>query len=273
MNKEHEQKNETKQHAKPDTFVVDGNGDWLVAKGYNHPDQLIDHDANLDQPEAFFGIFAAYNQHNIASGTKWDTWPSWELCLTEMDIGLHFLMPEIDTHKDWVQREHWLALAQTIHENPAISMEGYTITIEGQHGHTFGFDFSVELEAWGAPGTYANHKAEMVAFGKKPKAWMWAVPSWSFTGTVSHSLGPYWTCPDYIPEYGGESTIHTPDDYFCIDGVNETFPSNLLSLIHLCFEDHHIWVMQYKDALATAEYIAKVEREWPGGRPEDYEYQ
>ena len=273
MNNEHEQNDEKKHHAKPDTFVVGREGEWFVANGYTHPDELIDHDANLDEPAAFFGIFAAYNQHNIAGGTRWDTWPSWELCLTEMDIGLHFLMPEIDTYEDWVQREHWLALAETVHDHPSISMDGYTITIQGQHGHTFGFDFSVELEVWGAPGTYAEHKADMVAFAKKPKAWMWAVPSWSYTGTVSQSLGPYWTCPDYIPEYGGESTIYTPDDYFCIDGVNETFPSNLLSLIHLCIEDHHIWVMQYKEALATAEYTERMEREWPGGRPEDYEYQ
>ena len=62
-----------------------------------------------------------------------------------------------------------------------------------------------------------------------------------------------------------ESTIYTPDDSFCIDGVNETFPSNILSLIHLCIEDHHIWVMQYKEALAKAEY----KREWRGnGRVE-----
>ena len=147
MNNEHEKKNETKHHAKPDTFVIGREGEWFVANGYTHPDELIDHDANLNEAAAFFGIFAAYNQHNMAGGTRWDTWPSWELCLTEMDIGLHFLMTDIDTHNDWVQREHWLALAEMIHEHPSISMDGHTITIQGQHGHTFGFDFSVELEA------------------------------------------------------------------------------------------------------------------------------
>ena len=273
MKKEHENKNEKRTHAKPNTFVVEGDGDWFVANGYEHPDNIIDHDANLDEPEAFFGIFTAYNQHNIANEAKWDTWPSWELCLTSMESGLHFLMGELDTYEDWVNREHWLALAQTIHNHPSITMDGYTITVQGQHGHTFAFDFGLEVEAWGCPGTYAKHRADMEAFAKKPKAWMWAVPLWSFSDHVQHSLGPYWTCPDYIPEYGGESTIYTPDDSFCIDGVNETFPSNILSLIHLCIEDHHIWVMQYKDALATAEYNEKVEREWPGGRPEDYEYQ
>ena len=47
--------------------------------------------------------------------------------------------------------------------------------------------------------------------------------------------------------------------------MSETFPSNILSLIHLCIEDHHIWVMQYKEALAKAEYNESGEN----GRVED----
>ena len=196
----------------------------MVANGYKHPDQLIDHDANLTKPEAFFGIFAAYNQHNIANKTKWDTWPSWELCLTEMDIGLHFFMPEIDTHKDWVQREHWLALAQTIHKNPSISMEGYTITIEGQNGHTFAFDFCLEIErgcAWDVRQSQSRNERRCI----KPNGVEVGGACLVLLRVRSaHSLGPYWTCPDYIPEYGGESTIHTPDDYFCIDRLRGPFP-------------------------------------------------
>ena len=103
MNKKHDPTKQTYDHTKPNTFVVEKDGNWFLANGYQHPDELIDHDANLDEPAAFFGIFAAYNQHNIANKKRWNTWPSWELCLTEMDIGLHFLMPEIDTHDDWVQ--------------------------------------------------------------------------------------------------------------------------------------------------------------------------
>ena len=37
MNNEHEPKNGTTNHAKPDTFVVDGNGEWLVASGHEPP--------------------------------------------------------------------------------------------------------------------------------------------------------------------------------------------------------------------------------------------
>ena len=69
-----------------------------MANGYTHPDELIDHDGNLDEPAAFVGIFAAYNQHNIAGGTRWDM-AQLGMKLTEMDIGLHFLMPEIDTRR------------------------------------------------------------------------------------------------------------------------------------------------------------------------------
>ena len=61
-----------------------------------------------------------------------------------MDIGF-ILMPEIDTHDDW-GKDHWLALAQTVHDHPSISMEGYTITVQGQNGHEFAFDFCLNIE-------------------------------------------------------------------------------------------------------------------------------
>ena len=90
MNKEHENINKKRTHAKPNTFVVEGDGDWFVANGYEHPDNLIDHDANLDEPEAFFGIFADYNQHNIANEAKWDTWPSWSFALPQWSLAFTF---------------------------------------------------------------------------------------------------------------------------------------------------------------------------------------
>ena len=34
-------------------------------------------------------------------------------------------------------------MIELIHENDSISFDGYTITIEGQHGHTFSFDVSI----------------------------------------------------------------------------------------------------------------------------------
>ena len=274
MNKENKQTSEKRTHAKPSTFVVEGDGDWFIQNGYEHPNDIIDHDANLDDAEAFFGIFAAYNQHNIANGTKWDTWPSWELCLTSMDIGLHFLMPKIDTHEDWVQREHWLALAQIVHIHPSVSMDGYTLTIQGQNGHVFAFDFCLEIEKWGAPGTFAEHKAKRMAAAKKPKSWMWAPPAYLYSNNVAHSLGEYWSCPDYVSKYGGESTLYTHDNFFCIDHLEGSFASSALSLIQLCLEDNHIWIMQYEEALNMQAYVEEMEREWPGGRPDqDWEYQ
>ena len=104
-------------------------------------------------------------------------------------------------------------------------------------------------------------------------AWKWAPPAYLYANNVAHSLGEYWTCPDHIPEYGGETTAYTHDHFFCIDHLAGTFPSNVLSLIHLCIEDHHIWVMQYEEAQNMQAYVEEMEREWPGGRPEDFEYQ
>ena len=123
MNNEHEQNNEKKHHAKPDTFVIGREGEWFVANGYTHPDELIDHDGNLDEPAAFFGIFAAYNQHNIAGGTRWDTWPSWELCLTEMDIGLHFLMPR-NRHARRLGAKRALACLSRDGSRPSVHFHG-----------------------------------------------------------------------------------------------------------------------------------------------------
>ena len=274
MKKKNTNTTEKRTHAKPSTFVEEGDGDWFIQNGYEHPNDIIDHDANLDDAEAFFGIFAAYNQHNIANGTKWNTWPSWELCLTSMDIGLPFFDPKIDTHEDWVQREHWLALAQTVHNHPSVSMDDYTITVQGQNGNTFAFDFCLEIEKWGAPSTFAEYKSKKEAAAKKPRAWMWAPPAYPHSNQVAHSLGEYWSCPDYVSKYGGESTLYTHDNFFCIDYLEGSFASSALSLIQLCLEDNHIWIMQYEEALNMQAYVEEMEREWPGGRPDqDWEYQ
>ena len=248
------------------------NAAWFLNQGYLSPEEMIDYDDNLDHIESFIQIFAAYNQHNTASGAAWDTWPDWELCLTSLDSDLHFVDPGRDPPETVAQREHWLAVTQLIHEHEGVSYEGYTITIQGKHGHTFAFDFCLEIEAWGAPGTYAEYKARLEANAKKPKAWMWRREGYAFEDQIGHSLGPWWYCPDYIPVYGGKRTIHTPDSSFCVWGKGDTFPSSLLSAIHLCIDDFHIWQIQYKEAESTAEYIQKIEQEYPSGRPEDYYY-
>ena len=125
------------------------NAAWFVDNGYKDPEELIDHNGALDETGAFVQIFAAYNQHNVAEGAKWDTWPDWELCLTSMDSDLHFVDLDRDPPERMAQREHWLAAMQIIHDHEAVSCEGYTITIQGKHGHTFAFDFALDLEVWG----------------------------------------------------------------------------------------------------------------------------
>jgi hypothetical protein len=160
------------------------NAAWFLNQGYLSPEEMIDYDDNLDHIESFIQIFAAYNQHNTASGAAWDTWPDWELCLTSMDSDLHFVDPGRDPPETVAQREHWLAVTQLIHEHEAVSYEGYTITIQGKHGHTFAFDFCLEIEAWGAPGTYAEYKARLEANAKKPKAWMWRREGYAFEDVV-----------------------------------------------------------------------------------------
>ena len=248
------------------------NAAWFLKQGYLSPEEMIDHDDNLDHIESFIQIFAAYNQHNIASGAAWDTWPDWELCLTTMDADLHFEDPKRDPPETIALRQHWLAAMQFIHDHEAVSYEGYTITIQGKHGHTFAFDFCLEIEAWGAPGTYADYKARIEANAKKPKAWMWRRESYVFEGHIGHSLGPWWVCPEYVPKYGGMNTNYTPDSSFCFSGDEGTFPPNLLCAIQLCIDDLHIWEIQYKEAEGTAAYYDEILKEYPSGRPEDHHY-
>ncbi len=74
--------------------------------GFTHPDDMIDHNGNLELAEAFLNIFVAYNQQNIAEGKAWDRWPEWELCLTSMNDDLHFVDKENDSPEILAEREH-----------------------------------------------------------------------------------------------------------------------------------------------------------------------
>jgi hypothetical protein len=47
----------------------------------------------------------------------------------------------------------------------------------------------------------------------------------------------------------------------------------MMSLIHLCIDDSEIWKIQFREDQGKREYIERMEKEWPGGRPEDYYYQ
>ena len=248
------------------------NTEWFEKNGFQAPEDLIDYDMDLDKPKQFFDIFAAYNQHNIADNKAWDKWPEWELCLTSMKDSLHF--EDLDNDKPSViaERQHWLALAQLIYENNQISIDDYTISIDGKNGNKFAFDFCLEIGCWGTPGTFAEHKSRMESNKGKQNSKVWRRQLYVFTDQIGHSLGPWWVCPEYIPIHGGKRTIHTPDSSFCVTGTGETFPLAMLSAIHLCIDDYQIWIIQYEEAESTAEYIQRIEREYPSGRPEDYYY-
>ena len=248
------------------------NSEWFENNGYKKPEDLIDYDSDLDKPKNFFGIFAAYNQHNIAENKAWDKWPEWEFCLTSMNDTLHFEELENDKLQVIAEREHWLALAQFIYENDEISIDDYTISINGRNGNKFAFDFCLEINCWGTPGTFAEHKSWMESSKGKINPNVRKRNLYGFEHQIGHSLGPWWTCPEYIPSYGGKSTIHTPDSSFCVTAAGETFPLCMLSAINLCIDDFQIWIIQYKEAESTAEYIQRIEREYPSGRPEDYYY-
>ena len=72
-----------------------------------------------------------------------------------------------------------------------------------------------------------------------------------------------------VPRHGGKMTHYT---HFCFHGsAYESFPEALMILINLCIDDE-IWSIQYQDRKNSA-HVAWMEENWPGGRPEDFEYQ
>ena len=182
-------------------------------------------------------------------------------------------MPEIDTHDDWVQREHWFALAETVHDHLSIAMEGYTITVQGQNGHEFAFDFCLDIEKWGAPGTFAGVRSEEEGRCLKADGLEVGAARLPVRQQCRSLIGRVLDLPRPHSRVRGRDHGLHPRPLLCIDHLAGTFPSNVLSLIHLCIEDHHIWVMQYEEAQNMQAYVEEMEREWPGGRPEDFEYQ
>jgi len=241
-------------------------------KGIIPPEEMIDHNnSNFLQIENVMTIFVAYNQKHIQHGTIWDTWPDWELCLTDMSFDVA-IEGEDDSDNIKILRQHWLAVMQFIHDNQNISIDGYTVTIQGLYGNTFSFDISFNPEDWTAPGQIAKNIEEIEAkigrrFIQRP------IPR-QLPNIVEHSLGSMWICPSHVPQFGGKQTYYT-ESMFCMSIANgETFPSALLSLLCLCIDDTRIWSIAFLEDSQAMERVQRMEENWPGGIPDqDWEYQ
>jgi hypothetical protein len=223
-------------------------------------------------------IFYAYNQKNQDEKKRWSVWPEWELCLTSMKESIHF-EDEKDSNDVRVTREHWLSFFELIYNHESITYDGYTLAIKGNHGTTFSFDISLEEDCWANPGSmndYAKKKDEwkkMKEIDSRHK-WKYHFSQIGFKDVVQHSLGSFWICPKHVPNYGGMQSVHTADSWYCFHkSSDESLPLSMMSLIHLCIDDTEIWNIQIEEDQRTREYIEKMEKEWPFGRPEDYYYQ
>lgn len=261
------EKNTTKTKA-----ITTRHASWFVENGYADPGDLIDHDADLDETAAFFGLFAAYNQHNIAQGTPWDTWPDWELCLTSMPHELQFV--EDASEEALVKMGHWLETVQFIHESPHVSVDGYTLSVQGNHGTTFSFDLSLDLRCWTRPGDMAKHM-QMLKEGTRPREWMRLHGGnggvvYAGMHAVGHSLGSFWYVPDHVPYLGGRATNHTADEEFDLYPEHDSLGLAMLTLIHLCIEDTAIWLIPAEQDIYEHIRVAWWEENWPQGRPEDF---
>ena len=237
------------------------------------PEEMIEHNnTNFSQIENIMTIFVAYNQANIQQGTSWDNWPDWELCLTAMNPDVHF-EDEEDSDEIKAVREHWLAVMQFMYDSDAVAIDGYTIIVEGLHGHQFTFDMCLEYETWVSPRSLVRiyeklkEDSEKVSSpsSKRKRKEMRVYPRF----VIEHSLGEFWKCPEHVPIYGGKPTIFTHDNIVCIDKEeSNTFPLGMHALIQLCIDDTEIWKILFEQELEDIEYNKFMEREFPNGLPE-----
>jgi len=237
-----------------------------------HPEiAAIDHHANLEPAEQLMAIFSAYNHQNRADGTPWNVWPDWELVLTSMEDNLHFEDTDRDTPEIIAERQHWLNLMQFMHDSKAVSIDGYTIIIEGLHGHQFTFDMCLEYEYWVSPRSLVEHyqKTNENTTGALGPPWRRNTLLCFSRYEVEHSLEAFWQCPEHVPIYGGHPTRYTHDNRFCIDKEDsDIFPLAMYSLIQLCIDDTEIWRIQFKQDISDIGHHEFMEREFPSGRPE-----
>ena len=247
--------------------MVSPNDDEIIP-----PEDMIDHNnANFAQIESIMGIFVAYNQANIKQGTDWDTWPEWELCLTEMNGDLHF---EYDDDSDEIKvlRLHWLNVMQFIHDSENIQIDGYTITVQGQHGTDFDFDISFASERWIGPGEMDGYIQQVK--DKYGTRYVQKSVPYNSPSCVEHSLEALWVCPAHVPKYGGQQTYFTENWMYISEDLSESFPSALHSLLCLCIDDTKIWADACQRDVVALERAQWMEENWPGGIPDqDWEYQ
>ncbi len=235
-------------------------------------EDMIDYNnTNFGQIENVLTIFKAYNQANIEQDTPWSIWPEWELCLTAIDSDIWF---EDDDDSDLIEaiRSHWLSVMQHLHDSENISLNGHTIEILGQHGNTFSFDVSFDSECWIGPGELEDHVQEVQ--DKMGKRFIQRPIPFNTPNHINHSLGELWFCPSHVPEYGGKQTYFSTSTICITPTDGHTFPSALLTLLHLCLDDSEIWAIGY---LADAQILERAEwldENWPNGVPDqDLEYQ
>ena len=126
--------------------------------------------------------------------------------------------------------EHWLAVMQFIHDNQNISIDGYTVKIQGMYGNTFSFDISFEPEVWTAPGQVVKNIEEVKA--KSVEDLFKDQLLVELTHIIEHNLGSMWVCPSHVPQFGGKQTL-LYESMICMSMNGEMFPSALLSLLCL----------------------------------------
>jgi hypothetical protein len=177
-----------------------------------------------------------------------------------------------------VQQQQWLDAARFITENDRVSVEGNTVTVQGEHGTVFQFDVWHHGPFWTIPGQLddasINTGDDHSDFGAEEGVIQHVASLFpvSLKWRVGHSLAltqAGWTeVPTHVTEYAGSSIPST----ICVYPRDTPFPLAIRHAILSMIEDDGIWKESYESYQKNMEWIRVFDERWPMGRPEDWMY-
>jgi|TARA_B100000809_G_C14957230_1_gene466044 hypothetical protein len=243
----------------------------------------IDWDIDAETLEFDLHIIAAWNKHNPEVEGNWTVWPEIEE-LIRLPTGKRPLpwKPEHPLSDEEVEvlKQHWLRVAQLIHEAETISIDEDTFTIQGNHGTKFSFAVCLDKKFWSPSAEHMMQALDVIrrkaVAATRHLAHLWQtyadmhpikdVLSILTMWHISHDAG------DIIPSHMDEISGMEHGGDICIVPSHDVFPLALETLIRLLIDDDEVWRIARNSHLDELQQIEDFDEQWPGGRPEDWRY-
>ena len=192
--------------------------------------------------EQMYSLCCMYNLGK-KTGEAWVTWPQYEMMDSSLHPQLHYW--ENMNQDEQKTAEAWLRLFKLIYDDQSIHISKNALYITGQFGHHFSTSIHIEHESWKS------------------------VCAISSNGTITHSLGSFWTWPNHL-DFGGKIAHLEADPWIETPAFEGDFPTRLLKLITWCKDDDELWRYAYKVHLRDYKYTLWRILEFSNGIPEDY---